>query len=56
MLGRRKKGDKPKPKVVPTELPVFSELERRGWVHVLSEGSPDDRKSPLGKPRKRPAR
>ena len=37
-----------RPAVVPTEPPVFSELERRGWVTPMSLGI----KKPNKKPKK----
>lgn len=52
VLQKPKKGPNKKPHgaVVPTELPVFSELERRGLVVVMgSAGSPAKPKKP--KPR-----
>jgi hypothetical protein len=54
MLDRRKKS-KParRPQLVPTNLPVFDELERRGLVVVMSERGvkKPDRRRP-----KKPAR
>jgi hypothetical protein len=54
MLDRRKKS-KPgrRPQIVPTELPVFDELERRGLVVVMSERR--GKKTELRRPKK-PAR
>ncbi len=57
VLGRPKKSPHKKPHgaVVPTELPVFSELERRGLVIVMGseEKSGPGAKGPKKKPRGR---
>jgi hypothetical protein len=57
MLGRRKKS-KARPILVPTELPVFDELEKRGLVVVMSErGEPaGTRDADRGRNPKKPRR